>query len=153
MLYDFKVRAEISHVKLISKALDILKSISKGEITRASCLYLENKFTDKDEEFDLKIEKPILNLINSPIGIIFSIIFIIIIFICLNPIIGVLFLIYLFINIKEARNPNRNNVLQNLNPPQEMQVEEEIIFVNAPIKNQNKGNNVSFQPMIEILKA
>jgi hypothetical protein len=57
MLYDFKVRAEISHVKLISKALDILKSISKGEITRASCLYLENKFTDKDEEFDLKIEK------------------------------------------------------------------------------------------------
>jgi len=103
--------------------------------------------------FDLKIEKPILNLINSPIGIIFSIIFIIIIFICLNPIIGVLFLIYLFINIKEARNSNRNNVLQNLNPPQEMQVEEEIIFVKAPIKNQNKGNNVSFQPMIEILKA
>ena len=45
--------------------------------------------------FDLKIEKPIVNLINTPIGIIFSIIFIIIIFICLNPIIGILFLIYL----------------------------------------------------------
>jgi predicted membrane protein len=102
--------------------------------------------------FDLKIEKPIVNLINTPIGIIFSIIFIIIIFICLNPIIGILFLIYLFINIKEARNTNRNNVLTNLNPPREMQVEEEIIFVKAPIKNQNKGNNVSFQPIVEVLK-
>ena len=102
--------------------------------------------------FDLKIEKPILNLINTPIGIIFSIVFIIILFVCLNPIIGILFLIYLFINIKEARNPTRNNVLNNLNPPQEMQVEEEIIFVKAPIKNQNKGNNVSFQPIVEVLK-
>jgi len=102
--------------------------------------------------FDLKIEKPIINLINTPIGIIFSIVFIIILFVCLNPIIGILFLIYLFINIKEARNTTRNNVLNHLNPPQEMQVEEEIIFVKAPIKNQNKGNNVSFQPIVEVLK-
>ena len=101
--------------------------------------------------FDLKIEKPIINLMNTPIGIIFSVIFIIILFICLNPIIGILFLIYFFINIKDVRKTTRNNVLENLNPPQEMQVEEEIIFVKAPIKNQNKGNNVSFQPMIEIL--
>ena len=102
--------------------------------------------------FDLKIEKPIINLMNTPIGIIFSVIFIIILFICLNPIIGILFLIYFFINIKDTKKTTRNNVLENLNPPQEMQVEEEIIFVKAPIKNQNKGNNVSFQPMIEILK-
>lgn len=32
-----------------------------------------------------------------------------------------------------------------------MQVEEEVILVNAPIKNQNKGNNVSFQPIVEKL--
>lgn len=101
--------------------------------------------------FDLKIERPIINLINTPIGIIFSLIFVIILFICLNPIIGILFLIYLFINIKETRRTVRNNVLQNLNPPREMQVEEEVILINAPIKNQNKGNNVSFQPLIEIL--
>ena len=103
--------------------------------------------------FDLKIEKPIVDLINTPIGIIFSIIFIIILFICLNPIIGILFLIYLFTTIKDSKTTNRNNIIQNLNPPQEMQIEEEIIFVKAPIKNQNKGNNVSFQPMIEILKV
>ena len=32
-----------------------------------------------------------------------------------------------------------------------MQVEEEVILINAPIKNQNKGNNVHFQPLVEIL--
>jgi predicted membrane protein len=101
--------------------------------------------------FDLKIERPIINLMNTPIGIIFSLIFIIILFICLNPIIGILFLIYLFINVKEARRSTRNNVLHHLNPPREMQVEEEVILVNAPIKNQNKGNNVAFQPIVEKL--
>ena len=101
--------------------------------------------------FDLKIERPIINLINTPIGIIFSLIFVIILFIYLNPIIGILSLIYIFINLKEAKKTSKNNILQDLNPPQEMQVEEEVILVNAPIKNQNKGNNVSFQPIVEKL--
>ena len=63
MHYDFKIKAEISHVKLISKAFDILKSISKGEITRAACLLEENKTTftqnklDYPEFFDLRIQK------------------------------------------------------------------------------------------------
>lgn len=103
--------------------------------------------------FDLKIERPIINLINTPIGLIFSLIFVIILFICLNPIIGVLFLIYLFLNVKEARKTTRTSVLEQLNPPREMQVEEEVILNNAPIKNQNMGNNVSFQPIIEVLAA
>jgi len=94
--------------------------------------------------FDLKIERPIINLMNTPIGIIFSLIFTIILFICLNPIIGILFLIYFFKNIKEARQITRSNVLEDLNPPEELQVEEEVILMKAPIKNQNQGNNVSF---------
>jgi hypothetical protein len=57
MHYDFKIRAEISHVKLISKALDILKSIAKGEVTRATSLFSENKFADQDEKLDIKIKK------------------------------------------------------------------------------------------------
>jgi len=101
--------------------------------------------------FDLKIERTIINLINTPIGIIFSLIFVIILFIYLNPIIGILFLIYIFINIKESKKTSKHNILQDLNPPQEMQVEEEVILNNAPIKNQNKGNNVSFNPVIEKL--
>ena len=101
--------------------------------------------------FDLQIERPIINVMNTPVGLIFSLIFAIIIFICLNPIVGILFLIYLFMNIKEARKTTRANVLQDLNPPQQMQVEEEVILINAPIKNQNQGNNVSFKPIVEIL--
>ena len=103
--------------------------------------------------FDLKIERPIINLINTPIGIIFSLIFVIILFIYLNPIIGILFLIYIFINIKETKKTCKTNILQKLNPPQEMQVEEEVILNNAPIKNQNKGNNVTFKPVIEKLQS
>jgi hypothetical protein len=43
MEYGFKIRAEFAHVKLITKALDILKSISKGELTRCVALLEENK--------------------------------------------------------------------------------------------------------------
>jgi predicted membrane protein len=99
--------------------------------------------------FDLQIEKPIINTIKTPIGMIFTVIFAIILFVCLNPIIGILFLIYLFMNFKDSINPTKNTILSQLNPPKEVQVEEEIIFMNAPIKNQNKGNNVSFQPIID----
>ena len=45
MEYGFKIRAEYAHVKLITKALDILKSISKGEFTRCVSLLEENKKT------------------------------------------------------------------------------------------------------------
>ena len=99
--------------------------------------------------FDLQIEKPIINTIKTPIGMIFTVIFAIILFVCLNPIIGILFLIYLFMNFKDSINPTKNTILTQLNPPKEIEVEEEIIFMNAPIKNQNKGNNVSFQPIVD----
>ena len=101
--------------------------------------------------FNLKIEKPIVNIINTPIGIIFSLIFVVILFICLNPLIGILFLIYLFITIRQTDNyvTNKTNILQSLNPPRETQVEEEVILMKAPIKNQNQGANVSFKPIVE----
>ena len=79
-------------------------------------------------------------------------IFIIILFICFNPIIGILFLIYLFINIKNSKQIIKNNVLRDLNPPQNLEVEEEIILTKAPIKNQNMGNNVSFQPILDVVR-
>ncbi len=66
MFYDFRIRFEIAHVKLISKSLDILKSISKGELTRLESLFQENKKTytetklDLPEIFDLRMNK--LNL-------------------------------------------------------------------------------------------
>ena len=45
MEYGFKIRAEYAHVKLITKALDIYKSISKGELIRCVSLLEENKKT------------------------------------------------------------------------------------------------------------
>jgi len=69
MFYDFKIKFEIAHIKLISKALDILKSISKGEITRIESLFQENKplfiehKLDLPEIFDLRMKK--LNLFLS----------------------------------------------------------------------------------------
>jgi len=63
MLLDFKVKFEIAHVKLISKSLDILKSLSKGELTRIESLFQENKSLfiehklDLPEIFDLRMKK------------------------------------------------------------------------------------------------
>jgi hypothetical protein len=52
---------------------------------------------------------------------------------------------------KDIMNPTKTSILNQMNPPQTMQVEEEVILFNAPIKNQNKGNNVSFHPIVESL--
>ena len=54
MEYCFKIKAEFAHVKLITKALDILKSISKGELTRIVSLLEENKKT----YLETKLEYP-----------------------------------------------------------------------------------------------
>ena len=53
MFYDFKVKFEIAHVKLISKSLDILKSLSKGELTRIESLFQENKTLYTEYKLDL----------------------------------------------------------------------------------------------------
>jgi len=54
MEYGFKIRAEFAHVKLITKALDVIKSISKGEYTRCVSLLEENKKT----YLETKLEYP-----------------------------------------------------------------------------------------------
>jgi len=70
MEYGFKLRAEFAHVKLITKALDILKSISKGEFTRCVSLLEENKksYTETKLEYpefiDLRLNNLKSNLLN-----------------------------------------------------------------------------------------
>jgi hypothetical protein len=97
--------------------------------------------------FDLKIEEPLCKLINTNMGIITSIFFVIILIVFVHPIVGILFLIYLYQCSNKTgvySQQNKNNVLQELNPPQTLQVEEEVIYNKAPIKNQNQNNNVEF---------
>lgn len=97
--------------------------------------------------FDLKIEQPICNMINTNMGIITSVFFVVVLIIFVHPIVGILFLIYLYQCVNNRgvySQQHKNNVLQELNPPQTLQVEEEVIFNKAPIKNQNQNNDVEF---------
>jgi hypothetical protein len=104
--------------------------------------------------FDLKIEQPISKLLNTPIGITMSLLIVIIMFYMMNPVVGILFLIYLYKSIKYDTvysTANKDKILKKMNPPPTFEVEEQIILERAPIKNQNQNNNVSFKPTILIV--
>lgn len=104
--------------------------------------------------FDLKIEQPISKLLNTPIGITMSLLIVIIMFYMMNPVVGILFLIYLYKSIKHDTvysTVNKDKILKKMNPPPTFEVEEQIILERAPIKNQNQNNNVSFKPTILIV--
>lgn len=101
--------------------------------------------------FDLKIEQPICKLITTPVGIISSIIIAVLLFGIMHPVIGILFLIYLYQCVKKNSThgeSKKQNVLQQLNEPSNTQVEENIILERAPIKNQNQNNIVTFTPNV-----
>jgi hypothetical protein len=88
--------------------------------------------------FDLSLEAPLSVALNTTIGMASSFIILIILFAKLNPIIGVLFIIYLYQNYqgKPVEQKKKDEILKRLNPPKEMQVEELIILERAPIVNQ-----------------
>jgi hypothetical protein len=99
--------------------------------------------------FDLKIEEPITKLLNTPVGLTMSLLIVVIMFYMLNPVVGILFLIYLYRSIKYDsvyNTVNKDKILKKMNPPKTFEVEEQIILERAPIKNQNQNNNVSFKP-------
>jgi hypothetical protein len=100
--------------------------------------------------FDLKLEEPLQRALNSTVGIVSSVIIVIILFGSLNPIIGILFLIYLYQNysIKNYHEKSKDEILKKLNPPNVLQVEEAVILDRAPIVKQNQNNNVSFNPVM-----
>ena len=66
----YKIQVNKAQIKIISKALDVLKSISKGEISRASSVISENKITqvkhtgELEEIFDQRIRQLKLSLID-----------------------------------------------------------------------------------------
>jgi hypothetical protein len=99
--------------------------------------------------FDLKIEQPISKLLNTPVGLTMSLLIVVIMFYMMNPVVGILFLIYLYKSINYDTvysTVNKDKILTKMNPPKIVEVEEEIILERAPIKNQNQNNNVSFKP-------
>jgi Na+/phosphate symporter len=97
--------------------------------------------------FDLKVEEPICKLINTNVGKVMSLIVAILLFVMVHPIVGILFVIYLyqcFNSVISHNEVNKASMLEKLNPPLVTQVEEEVILNKAPIKNQNLNGNVEF---------
>ena len=101
--------------------------------------------------FDLRLEEPLHNALNTKWGMIFSVIIVLILFGTVNPIIGILFIIYLYQNcsMKNYNEKKKDEILKKLNPPKVMQVEEEVILHRAPIVKQNQNKIVSFTPVQE----
>ena len=104
--------------------------------------------------FDLKIEQPISKLLNTPVGLTMSLLIVVIMFYMMNPVVGILFVIYLYKSIKfdsVYNTVNKDKILKKMNPPKTFEVEEQIILERAPIKNQNQNNYVSFKPTMNIV--
>ncbi len=100
------------------------------------------------------------NMINNPFGIIISLILVVVLFVFMNPIVGFLFLIYLYEIIqvsnkftKQLHPISRNQELAQLNPQPSTQLEETIIRTLAPIKNEFQDNNVNYIPVLEKIKV
>ena len=97
--------------------------------------------------YDFKIEQTIQNIINTPLGMVGTILFLIIVFIVMHPIIGILFIIYLFETLRKGvfiGEIQKNKLFKKLNHTNETYLEEKIIDEMAPIINKDKNKNVSF---------
>ena len=117
--------------------------------------------------FEFKVEDNIKQVINSPLGIVFSLIAVIIIFLFMNPLIGLLFLIYLYetvkspynnvVNYKQNNENNKINILKKLNSSLPYNnnsdspdsVEKKVINDMAPIIKKNENPNAKFIPNIQ----
>ncbi|ADX06192.1 hypothetical protein 162325938 [Organic Lake phycodnavirus 2] len=96
--------------------------------------------------FDLKVEENISKLLNTPLGIIFSLLVVILLFIFMNPIVGILFLIYLYDTIKDVPTLIKDTKMKAMNPIPQTQLEESIIRDKVPIVHSGQHNQVTFQP-------
>jgi hypothetical protein len=86
--------------------------------------------------FDLKVEEPICNLINTKLGLLSSIVIVLLLIVFVHPIVGILFLLYLYQCSNKTNSysqETKNDILQQLNPPSSLQVEEEVILNRSPI--------------------
>ena len=101
--------------------------------------------------FDFKFEKDVINVINTPLGLTSSLLVAIILLITMNPVIGILFLIYLYETIKMSDKPlmkdKKTINMEKMNHSASTSVEENIIMEKNPIVNQGKHSNVSFKPL------
>lgn len=111
---------------------------------------------------EFKVEKDIREILQTPPGMMISLVLLIVIFIFMNPIVGLLFLVYLYESVKNpVLNPisynnssmAKNNILRSLNnsirPSKEDQVDIDIINKMAPITKKTENPNMIFAPSLD----
>jgi hypothetical protein len=92
---------------------------------------------------------------NQPVYIILSLVFTVILFVTLNPIVGFLFLIYIYQVIMHGKEESkRNEHLKQLNPEKDVELEEVVIQNSsfARIKNKDEDQTSSVKPLLEKIK-
>jgi len=93
---------------------------------------------------------------NKPVYILLALVFIVVLFLTLHPIIGILFLIYfyqLLIHGKQDSVYKKNQTMKSLNPEKEIELEEVVIHNSnfARIKNKDEDQDTKVVPVLEKL--
>ena len=111
--------------------------------------------------FEFKVENDIKDILNSPPGMILALVLLVVIFIFMNPIVGLLYIIYIYECVKDtALHPSKfngssgmkQNILKQLNNNPERKKEDkvdyDIINKMAPIVKKREKSNSNFVPLI-----
>jgi len=112
--------------------------------------------------FDFKIENDFKDMLKSPPGMILALVLLVVIFIFMNPIVGLLYIIYIYECVKDtALHPSKfnsssvmkQNILKQLNNNPERKKEDsvdyDIINKMAPIVKKREKSNSNFVPHID----
>jgi hypothetical protein len=104
--------------------------------------------------FKIVPAEPVRRDLNHPVLIILYLVFTVILFATLNPILGFLFLIYGYLLIAEGKQERRNHQLHKMNPEQEVDLEELVIQSSefSRIKNKNEDSTSTVNPILEKIK-
>ena len=105
----------------------------------------------------LQIEPPLwwLNQLNQPLSILALLGVTLFLFLTMNPVVGLLFMIYIYELLRQTMSVDqaRNDELARMNPRNPMSVEEYVIEKSdySRIKNQNENNDSEVEPILEKL--
>jgi hypothetical protein len=101
--------------------------------------------------FQITPDREFANKLNTSVGIITSLILAVILFTTMNPIVGFLFLIFVYQILQKASNTVMNKqteLMKRMNQPLDTELEESVIDKMAPIKNKYRDSVVSFEPVL-----
>jgi hypothetical protein len=105
----------------------------------------------------LQIEPPLwwVNQLNQPLSILALLGVTLFLFLTMNPVVGLLFMIYIYELLRQNMwaDQARNDELARMNPLNPMSVEEYVIERSdySRIKNQNENNDSEVEPILEKL--